>query len=104
MVDSISKKAKGRLVGLSRVRRFLDSANMKVIYEMFIQFIMKYGSVALMGAVDSHLNELDMVQRSAESIHGHTSCSKRGRSSFSRFEVDGRPSQRCAQEPHILTL
>ena len=72
MVDSISKKAKGRLAGLSRVRRFLDSTNMKAIYEMFIRSIMEYGSVAWMGAADSHLHKLDRVQRRAESIGNFT--------------------------------
>ena len=72
MVDSISKKAKGRFAGLSRVRRFLDNTNMKAIYEMFIRSNIEYGSIAWMGAADSHLDKLDRVQRRAESIGNFT--------------------------------
>jgi hypothetical protein len=68
MVDSISKKAKGRLAALSRIRRFLDGTNMLAIYCMFIRSIMEYRSVAWMGAADSHLYKLDRVQSRAESI------------------------------------
>ena len=41
MVDSIAKKAKGRLPALSRVR-LLDCTNMRAIYVMFIRSIVEY--------------------------------------------------------------
>lgn len=41
---------------------------MKIVYSSFIRSIMEYGSIAWMGAADSHLDKLDRVQQSASRV------------------------------------
>ena len=70
MLDRIAKKAKSRVGALRRVQRFLDQDNMKTMYTAFIRSIMKFGSVAWMGAAPTHLVKLDRVQDTMQRIGG----------------------------------
>jgi hypothetical protein len=70
MIDRIARKARSRIGALRRIRHHLDSDIMKMMYASFIRSIMEYGSVAWMGAAQSHLDKLDRVQRSAQKIGG----------------------------------
>ena len=66
MIATKAKKARMRLGMLSKLRRFLDDANMKLMYTSFIRPIMEYGGVQFMGADITHLKKLDSVQAAAE--------------------------------------
>jgi hypothetical protein len=68
MIATKAKKARMRLGMLSKLRRFLDDANMKLMYTSFIRPIMEYGGVQFMGADITHLKKLDSVQAAAEKI------------------------------------
>ena len=72
MVDSIAVKARKRMAALARLKPMLDKENMKTMYTMFIRSIMEYGSIAWMGAADSHLSKLDRIQAAAERVGGFT--------------------------------
>ena len=59
----------GTYIGaVKHLNRFLNSENMKLVYEMFIRSVMEYGSVAYMGAKPVHLVKLEKVQRIAQRI------------------------------------
>jgi hypothetical protein len=66
MIDKLAKKARSRLGAVFRLKRFLNSENMRTMYMMFVRSIMEYGSVLFMGAAQTHLSKLDKVQASAE--------------------------------------
>lgn len=68
MIATKAKKARMRLGMLSKLRRFLDDANMKLMYTSFIRPIMEYGGVQFMGADITHLKKLDSVQAAAKKI------------------------------------
>jgi hypothetical protein len=68
MIDSLAVKARKRLAALVRLRPLLDDRNMKTMYTMFIRSILEYGSIAYMGAAQSHLSKLDRIQESAQRI------------------------------------
>jgi hypothetical protein len=72
MIDRIASNARARLGALARLKCYLDSSTMKMMYVMFIRSIMEYGCVAWMGAADTHLRKLDTVQLRAEKIGGFT--------------------------------
>ena len=48
----------------------LDNENLKTMYTTFVRSIMEYGSIAWMGAVDTHHKKLDSVQAVAEKVGG----------------------------------
>jgi hypothetical protein len=68
MISGLASKARSRLGMLTRLRRVLDDENMKTMYCTFIRPMMEYGSVAFMGAKDTHLIKLDKIQSAAEKI------------------------------------
>lgn len=68
MIDRLAKKARSRIEALARIRAYLDSNSMRLMYSSFIRPIMEYGCVAWMGAAPSHLSKLDMVQQSAQRL------------------------------------
>ena len=72
MINTLAKKARMRLAALVRLKPMLDNQNLKTMYTMFIRSIMEYGSIAWMGAADSHLKKLDRVQAAAERVGGFT--------------------------------
>ena len=72
MIDRIASKARARLGALARLKYYLDSNTMEMMYVMFIRSIMEYGCVAWMGAASSHLHKLDIIQLRAEKIGGFT--------------------------------
>ena len=82
MIDRLVQKARSRIGALSRIRCFLDSTSMKMMYSMFVRSILEYGSVAWMGAAQTHLDKLDRVQLSAQRIGG--------------FEIESLESRRAA--------
>ena len=65
MVSKLAKKARSRVAALRRIRHLLSVENLKLMYTMFVRSTMEYGSVAFMGAADTHLQKLDRVQDSA---------------------------------------
>ena len=68
MISAMAKKARMRLGMLSRLRHLLDDQNMQCIYCTFIRPVLEYGSTQFMGAAASHLEKLDLVQRTAMRI------------------------------------
>ena len=68
IVDKLATKARQRIGALSRVRQHFNSDNLKTVYQMFIRSIMEYNSVSWMGAAQTHLDKLDMIQLSAQKI------------------------------------
>ena len=73
MIQSLVLKARKRIGAVKHLNRFLNSENMKLVYEMFIRSVMEYGSVAYMGAKPVHLDKLEKVQRIAQRI-GNFEC------------------------------
>ena len=73
MIHRIAKKARSRIGALQRIGHHLDSRNMELMYISFIRSIMEFGSVAWMGAAQSHPDKLDCVQHSAQKIGGFSS-------------------------------
>ena len=59
MIDRLAKKARSKLGALRRLKPFLDSKNMKLLYTSFVQSGLEYGSLLYMGAAHSHLKKLD---------------------------------------------
>jgi hypothetical protein len=70
MIDVLAAKARKRLGAVNRLKRYLDSDNLKTMYTMFVRSIMEYGGILFMGASDSHLAKLDKIQSAAERIGG----------------------------------
>ena len=68
MNDRLAKKARSRIEALARIRAYLDSNSMRLMYLSFIRPDMEYGCVAWMGVAPSHLSKLDMVQQSAQRL------------------------------------
>ena len=68
MIDRLAEKARSRVAALFRIRTYLSSENMKLMYISFVRSIIEYGSVAWMGAASSHLCKLDRVQSAAQRI------------------------------------
>ena len=65
MIHKLAKKARSRVAALRRIKHLLSPSNLKLMYTMFVRSTMEYGSVAFMGAADSHLKRLDRIQDSA---------------------------------------
>lgn len=72
MVSRLAKKARCRIGALRRLQPVLNAENLMTMYKMFIRSIMKYGSVAYLGAAESHLAKLDRVQDSAVKLCGQS--------------------------------
>ena len=70
MVEAIAKKARMRLGALRRLKRHLDSNNIKTMYTSFVRSTMEYGNMLYMGAAPSTLKILDNIQESAMKIGG----------------------------------
>ena len=70
MVDRLAKKARCKLGAIRRLRPFLDSENLKLMYTAFVRSGMEYGSVLYMGAADSHLEKLNRIRHSAQNLGG----------------------------------
>jgi hypothetical protein len=70
MVDMLAKKARCKLGAIRRLRPYLDSRNLKLMYTAFVRSGMEYGSVLYMGAAESHLLKLDKIQWSAQALGG----------------------------------
>ena len=70
MVDMLAKKARCKLGAIRRLRPYLDSQNLKLMYTAFVRSGMEYGSVLYMGAAESHLLKLDKIQWSAQALGG----------------------------------
>ena len=70
MVEAIAKKARIRLGALRRLKRHLDSNNIKTMYTAFVRSTMEYGNMLYMGAAPSTLKMLDNIQESAMKIGG----------------------------------
>ena len=68
MIDKLYRKARSRMGMLTRLRSSLDNNNMQTVYTSFIRPILEYGSVAWMGAADTHLKKLDSIQHTAMKI------------------------------------
>ena len=68
MIDRLAKKARARIGALRRIAHLLESQSLKLMYTSFIRSIMEYGSVAWMGAAQSHLDKLDSIQETAQRI------------------------------------
>jgi hypothetical protein len=79
MVDRLAAKARSKLGALRRLKPFLSSEVMKLMYTAFIRSGMEYGSLLYMGAADSHLSKLDRVQLSAQKLAGFEVESLRSR-------------------------
>ena len=70
MVEAIAKKARMRLGALRRLKRHLDSNNIKAMYTAFVRSTMEYGNMLYMGAAPSTLAILDKIQESAMKMGG----------------------------------
>jgi hypothetical protein len=70
MVEAIAKKARIRLGALRRLKRHLDSNDIKTLYTAFVRSTMEYGTMLYMGAAPSTLETLDKIQESAMKIGG----------------------------------
>ena len=69
-MDRLAKNARCKLGAIRRLRPFLDSENLKLMYTAFVRSGMEYGSVLYMGAADSHLEKLNRIQHSAQNLGG----------------------------------
>ena len=70
MVARLARKARSKVAALRRLKPFLDSDNLQLMYTAFIRYGMGYGTILYMGAAASHLVQLDRVQQSARAIGG----------------------------------
>ena len=78
------------LESLRRIKHLLSVENLKLMYTTFVRSTMECGSVAFMGAADSHLQKLDRVQDSAARCCG--------------FEIESLQSRREAAAALALKL
>ena len=70
MVEQLAKKARAKLGAIRRLKRFLSSDSMKLMYTTFVRSGLEYGSLLYMGAAETHLAKLDRIQLSAQKCGG----------------------------------
>ena len=70
MLRRIAQKARCRAGALRRLKPMLNSSNLKTMYTSFVRSVMEFGSLAYMGAADSHLEKLDRIQESVSKSCG----------------------------------
>ena len=70
MVKKSSKKGRAKIAALFRLRPYLDSANLELMYKAFVRSAMEYGNLEYMIAAPSTLQKLDRVQAAAEKLGG----------------------------------
>ena len=86
MLRRIAQKARCRAGALRRLKPMLNSSNLKTLYTSFVSSVMEFGSLAYMGAADSHLEKLDRIQESVskscgfeiESLQSRSEAAARG--------------------------
>ena len=62
MIMDEVKKARCRVGAIRRLRKFLSTKNLKLMYTAFIRPILEYGSLLYCSASSSHLSKLDQAQ------------------------------------------
>ena len=70
MVKKASKKGRAKIAALFRLRPYLSSANLELMYKAFVRSAMEYGNLEYMVAAPSTLQKLDRVQAAAEKLGG----------------------------------
>jgi len=70
MISKLVAKARCKLGALRRLRPYLDSSNLKLMYTAFVRSGMEYGNVLYMSAAESHLQKLDRLQCAAQALGG----------------------------------
>ena len=68
MVKEISKKGRAKLAALYRLRPYLDSSNLEVMYKAFVRSSMEYGNLEYMISAPTNLQKLDRIQAAAEKL------------------------------------
>ena len=68
MVRKASKKGRAKVAALYRLRPFLSSENLELMYKAYIRSGMEYGNLEYMIAAPSTLKKLDRVQAAAEKL------------------------------------
>ena len=59
-VKKSSKKGRAKIAALFRLRPYLDSANLELMYKAFVRSAMEYGNLEYMIAAPSTLQKLDL--------------------------------------------
>ena len=70
MVKKTSKKGRAKIAALFRLRPYLSSDNLELMYKAFVRSAMEYGSLEYMIAAPSNLQKLDRIQATAERLGG----------------------------------
>ena len=70
MVKKTSKKSRAKIAALFRLRSYLSSDNLELMYKASVRSVMEYGSLEYMLAAPSNLQELDRNQATAKRLGG----------------------------------